>query len=147
MRARWQACGGSNHRKALSIKTSGLSSCLFSCAEDVTRTRDPTIFSRMLYQLSYLGQTEISLPEALLNVKLSADGGARQDLGKFGKREQEPVSCEFSLSVLGRVCKLQPKENGGDNQHSSVVLGQLLVTSSYSPVLLEPVEQRLYYVA
>ena len=24
-------------------------------AEDVTRTRDPAIFSRMLYQLSYLG--------------------------------------------------------------------------------------------
>ena len=42
-------------RKAQVIKQLSLFRAYLPGAEDVTRTRDPTIFSRMLYQLSYLG--------------------------------------------------------------------------------------------
>ncbi len=48
---------------------------------------------------------------------------------------------------LGRVCKSQPKENGGNCQHRFVVLAPLLVAGCNPTELLEAVEQPLHDIA
>ena len=47
--------GGNAHRNAEELTRSGELSIRIDGAEDQSRTGDTTIFSRVLYQLSYLG--------------------------------------------------------------------------------------------
>lgn len=48
---------------------------------------------------------------------------------------------------LGRICKLNPKQNGGKSDHSQEILSSLLVAGCHAPKLFETIDQAFDEIA
>jgi hypothetical protein len=76
-------------------------------------------------------------------------------LPRLGLRQKptngnEPLEPSHHVSVtvvLGCVCKLDPKHDGGKGHHRQEILRPLLVAGSHAPKLLETIDQALDVIA